>query len=49
MESVTADLDNDLLRVQFDPAKVSPRQMLQAVDKQGFAAEVRKEEEPPPP
>jgi hypothetical protein len=31
-------LKNDLLRVRYDPGRVTPAQMLQTIDKQGYEA-----------
>ena len=35
-----ADLGQDLLRVDYDPKKVTREQILRAVGKEGFEAEV---------
>jgi hypothetical protein len=33
-------MKKDLLRVRYDPAKVTPDQMLQAIDKLGYEGKV---------
>jgi copper chaperone CopZ len=37
-------LKKDLLHVRYDPAKVSPEQMLQAIDKLGYEGKRMKDE-----
>lgn len=49
MKSATVvDLENDRLYVEFDPTRVTPQQLLQAVTKQGFSATVVPEAPAPP-
>jgi hypothetical protein len=37
---VGVDLKRDLLRIRYDPAKVTQGQMLQAIDKLGYEGKV---------
>jgi hypothetical protein len=37
---VDVDLENDRLHIDYDPAKLSPEDLLQAVGKQGFTATI---------
>ena len=36
MESIKVDLKKDLLRIEYDPKKVTPQAMLEVVGKQEF-------------
>jgi hypothetical protein len=37
---VKSDLDHDLLHVRYEPSKLAPEAMLQAVGKQGFQGKI---------
>lgn len=39
--AVEVDLQQDLCHVTYDPARVSPGQLLEAVQSQGFRGELR--------
>jgi hypothetical protein len=41
---VTADLKKDLLKVRYDPAQVTPQQMMQTTEKLKFPAKVVQED-----
>ena len=43
------DIDNDWLRVRYDPAKVAPQQMLQTAAKQDYTAKIVDGAKAPPP
>ena len=49
MKSVAVvDLENDRVHVEYDPTHVTTQQLLQAVDKQGFAATIVPDAPAPP-
>ena len=40
MKPITVDLDRNLLRIEYDPEKVTPQTMLEVVRKEGFEADI---------
>jgi hypothetical protein len=40
VKPIKVDLEKNLLRIQYDPEKVTPQTMLETVGKQGFEGKI---------